>query len=260
MHCRLVCFLILLHGWPSLAHAEGENIVKISSAADSWENALPTSNQHQSLILRDTPRLTELRAAILAPPLTTCRSEQEAHTQTAHFLKTANAELKLKIDWPATDGTPIEFRRALHPNGSISSSYRLGKTTITRTVIASQKDRAIFIHFHADQPGWLNFQVSLDGPAHVHGDREIIAQHSSLRAHLWVIPFESEATTVGNSLQVQGEGEALIILNLSTHQESVENLAATWKNLAAHHAPGQTPPDVSRIWHSILTASQKAAP
>ena len=171
-----------------------------------------------------------------------------------------NGTSALDIAWLG-NAEARDFRRETHTGGLTRSVQRSGSTTITRTVLASEKHGAIFIHFLADMPGALTFRVAHGGPrgveAHIEDRRQLILPpgKSSTGAHIRVLPFESDVTPGAHSITVRGEGEALVIWTYAPDQTPAE----TWEKLGDLHDPGHRPPDPAKIWRGVLEDALRAA-
>ncbi len=170
----------------------------------------------------------------------------------------------VKIDWLAQDPAPAAFRASFDPKtNTATSTHNLGAAHITRTVIATPD--AVFLHFLADSPGALSFRTSLlppggQGAVRVENRRELAwaaAGESEAQIRVWVIPFESDVETEGDSVTLRGEGECLVVIAAATggHGASV---AGRWRSIAARHDPGVEHPDPVKIWQAI--SARAAAP
>ncbi|RYD33858.1 MAG: hypothetical protein EOP85_20380, partial [Verrucomicrobiaceae bacterium] len=154
-----------------------------------------------------------------------------------------------------------DFSRAWKAGGKETrSTYRVGSTTVTRTVLASAGDDAVVIHLLADQPGALSFRVSIPADGVKREDRRqlIATPETGPASHVWVIPFESDVEPDGNGVTVRGEGEAIIVWSFSPDKTGAAELAGTWKRLAERHDPGHNPPDVTKIWHGVAEDHRKS--
>lgn len=246
------------------ATADEVDWLKIAAEPASWSNALIVANPLRAAFVLDSPAQTRLRGFMLAAPLARAFTENEIRRQVAGFFKIIprQDEVDLKIEWLDKDGVAAGFTRAIQPRKlRIRSVHQLGSTTITRTVIATGEDDAIFIHLVADQPGALSFRVTLSGPpasqARIEDRRQLIlpAEAGRLAAHLWVLPFESDVASEGRSITVRGEGEALIVWNYATGKP----LDATLSKLGTRYDPGHNPPDPAKIWQGVVATLAKSA-
>ena len=167
--------------------------------------------------------------------------------------KGSDAPVKFRIDWITGTEPPENFKN--HPaNGTaLTSTHLLGKTTVTRTVLVSETADCILIHVHADQPGPVHFTARFisEDPVEIHDRRQLILTGEKIHAHAWVIPYESDVSDDGKStITLAGEGEALIILNL-TADPSKHHIADTHTRLGKKHDPGHTPPNPHLIWEGV---------
>lgn len=244
-----------------LPAAEDGGWVEAGGEGGVWEKSLPAWNPGRAVLVLDSSALTRLRGMILPDPLP--KVEAPADKRVAGLLEIFKPETEagLVIEWLGAD--PVkDFSRAWQPGGGqVRSVYRVGSTTVTRTVLASGPDDAVFVHLLADQPGALSFRVSVPGNGVRGQDRRqlVVSPQAGPASHVWVIPFESDVEPDGRSVTVRGEGEALIVWNFSPGKATAKELAGTWARLAARHDPGHTPPDVSKVWHGVLEAHLKSA-
>ncbi len=168
-------------------------------------------------------------------------------------VKGSETPVKLRIDWQNPEQTNMVFRQHAEKNNSLISRHRIGKTTITRTILVSAKSDCIFIHVLADQPGPVNFTARFisEDPVEIHDRRQLILTGKETHAHAWIIPFESDVTDDGKStITLAGEGEALIILNL-TADPAKHPIANTLTRLGEKHDPAHTPPSPHLIWEGV---------
>ncbi len=212
-------------------------------AADRWEKASAVSVEMGGVLFLDSAARTEIRGV------------------------TPAGTVDLKIDWLAENGEMGQFQAPTAlKDGRIQSTCRIGTTTITRTLLTGKNDKAVFIHFLADQPGALSFRVSLGtsppSQVRIEDRRQLIASpaESGPSARLWVLPFEAEVKSEGQSIVVRGEGEAMIVLNFSKEKSAEQTLSQTLSNLGTLYNPGHFPPDPTRIWQGVLKARTTATP
>lgn len=244
-----------------LPAAEQDGRMEADGEGKAWEQSLPIWNARRAALVLDSPALTRLRGALLPGPLP--KSEAVAEKRAAELLETFKPENEsgLVIEWLGAD--PVkDFKRSWQPGGTqVRSVYRIGSTTIIRTVLASAADDAVFIHLLADQPGALSFRVSIPADGVRREDRRqlVFTPETGPASHVWVIPFESDVEPDGQAVTVRGEGEALIVWNFSPGKATAGELAGTWKRLAARHDSGHIPPDVSKVWHGALETHLKSA-
>lgn len=164
----------------------------------------------------------------------------------------------LRIDWLNTEPAPVDFEVvATDKPKVITTTYRQGRTGITRTLLATPE--VIFLHFVADQPGAIAFRASLgsqrDGTTVVRDRNElswISTREAGMKAYARVIPFESDVETEGNSIVLRGEGECMVIFSFTPRDDPGKPLSGTWKRLAAALDHGEEHPDPVKIWQTIL--------
>ncbi len=236
-----------------------------------WPDSIPLVSPRKTLLVLDTPQSTFLRCFVKATPLEPATSAEDVSASAVKIFNDLQTweNVGLKIEWLKVDMPPTHFERSVSPkDGIVRSSCRLGKTTVTRTVLIDGKEDAIFIHLHADQPGALSFRVipgiADDSELRIENRREMIRlatvnQPESIGIHAWVIPFESDVSNDGRTITVLGEGEALILLTYGTGDDSSKPLAETLTRLGKQHDPGHFPPDPSQIWQGVLAAHLKTA-
>lgn len=208
--------------------------------------------------VEDAPATTALSGYPLpAPGLPPEEREEEAFAETAPLAT-------LRIDWLNQTPAPEGFEVAVTKKRRIiTSTHRLGKTGITRTILATPE--AFFVHIVADQPGAIAFRTTLtstrDGKTTPSGRNELLwasADHAPAKAYVRVIPFESDVEADGDAIVLRGEGECLVIFSLTMLDSPEKPLSGTWQRLAAILDPGEEHPDPSKIWQVIL--SQAAGP
>jgi hypothetical protein len=202
---------------------------------DNWEKATAAFENDRRLLVLDAAAKTSIRA------------------------RSASGAMDLEIEWLSESAN---IQPAVRTNeGRIDSIYRSGTTTLTRTLLATPTDCHILLHFIADQPGELNFRVSLMAKeARIIDRTQIVASAPGQEAHVWVLPFEAEVATEGSAIAVRGEGEALILISLPKQNHSIETLSRALSELGNRHDPGKFPPDPSKIWHGILDARATPGP
>jgi hypothetical protein len=263
---KLLAKFLLVAATLPLAMAADEGWIAMPAIAKEWSDALPAIDTTCCALVLDTPSLTQIRASVLAAPLTRPGTPAAVVERSTKLLSQLpiTGEAGLKIEW-FTGGDPItDVKHSLHlQDCRVQTSYRVGSTTITRTVLPSAADGAIFIHFLADQPGALAFRVHLEtpkeAPPRIEDRRQLIgASAAGLASHVWVLPFEAEVATEGQAIAIRGEGEALVIWSFAKDDEARKSLATTLTRLGERHDPGHSPPDPTRIWHGVLNARTKS--
>lgn len=269
MKSRLIPALALVSALVRAAAAE-PGWLEISTIPRVWQDSLPLHSPRRTWLVLDTPMATHLRGFLQPSPSVPVVSEKEIRAGVAGLLEKLPARKKVdvNIEWLGGDEKAVDFKRSIQQvDGMSRSSYRLGTTTIKRTVLVPQDQDLTFLHLIADQPGALSFRVSLtvsgEGEPVIEDRRQLIrpaaeSQENSIGAHVWVIPFESDVTNDGHSISVQGEGEALILITCAAGSDATKSLAGTWKSLGERHDPGHFPPNPAKIWEGVLASHLKS--
>ncbi|MES2441132.1 MAG: glycoside hydrolase N-terminal domain-containing protein [Verrucomicrobiota bacterium] len=252
-----ICLSLAVCAGAAIAGEAG--VVKIAAAPVTWADALPSISKRQAVFVLDTPSQTEVRGYLNAAAL---RGSGEVGKMLEGLA--GEAKVDLRIEWPDGFGKPTGFGREVMPAaGLVRSSYRVGSTTITRTFFAAEEEGAVFIHLIANQPGALNFKVTVRVTGGMEPEIEdrrqmivspVAGQPGRLGARVWVLPFESDVAKEGNGIMVKGEGEALIVCNYAAGGD----LSGTLAKLGARYDPGHTPADPSKIWHGVLDSRLKS--
>lgn len=193
-----------------------------------------------------------------AKPLTTprlsCEVENTAKTTTLTAkAKGSDAAVNFRIDWLSGNDAPQNFKNHPAKGNALSSTHLLGETTLTRTILASPEADCILVHIIADKPGAVGFRAHFpdEAAAEIHNRREIILSGGKTHAHAWIIPFESDVSDDGKgTITLSGEGEALIILNLTT-DPAAHPVSATLARLGEKYDPGHSPPNPHLIWEGV---------
>lgn len=171
--------------------------------------------------------------------------------------------VELEVLWMLEKAAAPKFQpSAPISNGLCRSVTRIGNTTFTRTLLASKRENAVFIHCLVNKPGELSLRVSIagqDSTVRIEDRRQLILSPqpeapAGLAAHVWVLPFESDVASRDSSIEVRGEGEALIILRFSEQNATDRSLADTLLKLGETYDAGHFPPDPSKIWRGVLEA------
>lgn len=163
----------------------------------------------------------------------------------------------LSIEWLNQTPPPADFRWSGDGEKVTASSLRMGRTHISRTVVSTGD--AIILHFLADKPGDLSFRASLIPPAGkdetVVKDRRGLVWTSPEKdgplARVWIIPFESDVETEGNTITLRGEGECMVIFNFAERDPGAKPVENTWQRLIDAHDPGSETADPTKIWNAI---------
>jgi hypothetical protein len=193
-------------------------------------------------------------AETISTPRLTCEVAQTAEVTTLTAMAKGNDQpIVFRIDWKNRDYKAEGFKPSRPEGGAITSTHRLGETTVTRTILASAAADCILIHVVADQPGAVSLSARFvsEKPATIQNRREIILPDGKTHAHAWIIPFESDVSDDGKAtISLSGEGEALIILNLSADPKT-SPIANTLARLGRKYDPGHNPPGPHEIWEGI---------
>lgn len=255
---RVMKILWILASCLSLSAKEVDGWMEIGGASDVWKESLPVWNKQRAVLVLDSPVKTRLRGGFLSLPVVDKRIILEARVAELLGILEKQKEAALTIDWLGQSAAG--FERAVHIGDfRIRSFYKTGTTSITRTVICSREDDAVFVHLIADQPGALSFKVTLDAGAAGKVKREdrrqlILTRPGGLASHVWVLPFESDVAPEGDSIVVKGEGEALIVWNYSGGKP----ISGTLTQLGERYDPGHHPADPSKIWQGALAGHLKS--
>jgi hypothetical protein len=192
-------------------------------------------------------------AKILSTPRFECEVvETLASSTLTARIKGCDEPVVFRIDWLDKQGTSEHFKVSPEKRGAIISSYRLGKTTLTRTIVASAAADCVLVHVVADQPGLVNLSARYvsNFPVKIQDRRELIFTGGKIRAHAWVIPFESDVQPDGDTaISIHGEGEALVLLNFTIAGSA--SIADTFTRLGAVYDPAHRPPSPSLIWEAL---------
>lgn len=200
-----------------------------------------------------------LSAQTLATPRLRCEIAQTAASTTLTATTKGSVEpVVFRIDWTAGQAEAEGFLSSPSKNGVITSTHRLGQTTITRTILADETADCIVIHVIADQPGEISLDAKFvsEHPAVILNRREILLRGEKTHAHAWILPFEADVHDDGRgTVSLNGEGEALIILNLTADPEAVP-ISDTLLRLGRKHDPKHMPPDPHRVWEGVKPRSE----
>jgi hypothetical protein len=195
----------------------------------------------------------------LATPRLSCEVENTAEATTiAAKVKGSDTPVKFRIDWPSGNDAPRNFKNHPAKGNALSSTHLLGETNLTRTILASAEADCILIHIIADKPGAVGFRAHFPGEAaaKIRDRREIILPGGKTHAHAWIIPFESDVSDDGKAtITLSGEGEALIILNL-TADPAAHPVSSTFIRLGEKYDPGHSPPDPHLIWEGVREGAE----
>lgn len=256
----IASLLVTLH---TQLPAEEVDWEKIDVASEGKFASAMKSGSGGWLVLQDTAPGTLKAFPLPSPPAKSGFFPKMAEIP-AEFSEVLGGKnsIILTVAWLGTE-IPENWVSQYHHKtaGRITTYYRAGLTTITRTVLASPEEGAIFVHLHADQPGILSIKASVTSPlphqVRVEDRRQLIlspkeGEEPSCPSHVWVLPFESDVATEGESITIRGEGEALVVWAFGAPGTPATTLAETLKHLGDRHDPGHTPPNPSKIWHGVL--------
>jgi hypothetical protein len=269
-----VRFLLLLLTTPAWSLTPPKTLTLPQST--DWTHAIPNGNPRLAWLLLDQPAHTHLRGHLHADlhPLITAGpffqpaslhplSQEDAlkslRQTVATFPGKPDTATQLHLEWL---GTAPEWRTTtLHlASGRTVSTFRIGTTTITRTLVTDPTSGAAYLHLLADHPGALSFRATLTAPGNtptlIEDRRQLtrpLGENGQNQARAWILPFESDVETSGTSILLRGEGEALIILNIGPNTGPLSPSTA-FKNLTQRHDPGQPHPNPAKLWHGILAS------
>ncbi len=191
---------------------------------------------------------------ILITPRLICEvAETATSTTLSTRVKGCDEPVIFRIDWTSKEGKPENFAVSKSKQGTVISTYRLGKTTITRTIVASAVTDCVMLHVIADQPGRVNLSAryASEGSVKINDRRELLLSGEKISAHAWIIPYESDVQADGDAtIVLPGEGEALILLNLTIDPKTAP-ISETFTRLGAKYDPGHNPPSPQLIWEGV---------
>jgi len=199
-----------------------------------------------------------LTGFVAAQQLETPRLSLKVENTAATTLLTATEKdsetpVTLRIDWLTGSETSTDFKSQAATKDRITSTHLLGKTKLTRTILLSAENDAVLFHVHSNQPGPVHFTARLVSgePVKIEDRRQLVLTGEKIHAHAWIIPYESDVSDDGKStITLAGEGEALIILNLSA-DPAKHPIADTLTRMGQKHDPGHTPPSPHLIWKGV---------
>jgi alpha-L-fucosidase 2 len=143
----------------------------------------------------------------------------------------------LHLHFPGRD-TVTGYRRELDLTTAIATTtYRSGGITFKREAFASYPDQAIIIHLTADQPGQLNFTLTMDSPHKMSQTIASAADTLTLTGQVETngLTFESRVqirhdagivTATGNTLSVSNADSATLILVAATSFKNFQDITA----------------------------------
>lgn len=199
-----------------------------------------------------------LKGMLAAQTLTTLRLSLKVENTAESTLliateKGSDTPVTLRIDWKTGSETPSDFKNQAATKRIVTSSYLLGETKITRTILVSAESDAIFLHVHANQPGPVNFTARFisENPGKIEDRRQLVLSGEKIHAHTWIIPYESDVSDDGKAtITLAGEGEALIVLNLTADPEK-HPISTTLTRLGQKYDPSHIPASPHLIWAGV---------
>jgi hypothetical protein len=146
--------------------------------------------------------------------------------------------------------------------GYYQTRHQEGKTTITLITGYLPNERVVFQRMRSDLPGELDVEVRLTPRS---GNFSSPSAHTTLRelrhqnapaSQCWLLPFESEVTASNDGLQIQGEGELLILWHLPA---SPDKLVDDWHQLFPRLIANDSPHvDINQLADRLETAAQQS--
>jgi hypothetical protein len=173
-----------------------------------------------------------------------------------HLALNGHPRPRVKIEWLlGQDLSPVFEGTDAGPNPKAVARVKVGRTTITRTVLASADEGLVFIHLLADMPGALAFRASWTADSEdkleVIDRRQLYWRDANAEptdsARLWVLPFESEVEPSPAGILLRGEGEALLVIGWEPSSAGTKRIA----ELGRKFAPGEVPPNPRLIWRGV---------
>lgn len=251
---RLLFFLLPLM-LPALAE-------EIQPAPELLDGPLPAIAGEHAALVTDRPTTTQIAGWFRSAPFKRINPSTDPRAL-AKAISEAVAQddtASLRLEWLNQSPAPTHFGHTLDPViGFVRSTHNMGTTHLTRTVLASRKEGLIFVHIIADKPGDISFRATLlppkgKGEVKIADRRELLwtsPDNPATKAHVWVLPFESDVENEGSTVILRGEGECLLIFALTTAENPAKPLSGTFSRLGERHDPGHLPPDPSKIWQAV---------
>jgi len=234
---------------------------EIQPAPELLEGPLPALAPEFTALVTDRPATTRIAGFFKSEPLKGIdpSTDPKAFTKAVSSLTGASPVI-LSLEWLNQSPAPTHFSHAFDlAAGFVRSTHNLGTTHVTRTVLASAKEGVVFVHLIADKPGDISFRTTLH-PPESKGEVKIVDRREFLwtsptnpatKAHVWVLPFESDVENEGDAIILRGEGECILIFAHTTAENPAKPLSGTFSRLGEHHDPGHAPPDPSKIWQAV---------
>jgi len=191
------------------------------------------------------------------------KAEQPADPKKPALNFAGTSRAIVTLDWLNDDAPATNYQHRLDlADGTSVVTFKRGGAGFTWTTFISKPDDLLVLHLRTDKPGALNFRMELaaktqndNGQDAKVEDRRILAVHyKDFAARMWVYPMESEVTPGENEITVKGEGEALVLLAVTTDKDHIPHLPDRIKTLA-----GEDHPDTFALWTGLLDRHRKTA-
>ncbi|RYD67071.1 MAG: hypothetical protein EOP83_03580 [Verrucomicrobiaceae bacterium] len=234
---------------PLLCHLAMADDLTFPSPAPSPELTIPLGNGALFTSIGGDPKYETF-------PLFTdlAKAEQPVDPKKPGLNFTGTSRAVFTLDWLDDEAPATNYRHRLNlTDGTSVVTFKRGGAGFTWTTFISKPDDLLVLHLRTDKPGSLNFRVQLtakDGKetkAKVEDRRMLVLQDKDFAARAWVYPMESEVTPGENEITVKGEGEALVLLAVTTDKEHILHLPDRIKALA-----GEDHPDTFALWTGLL--------
>lgn len=249
-------FFLLPLTFPALAE-------EIQPAPELLDGPLPAIAGDRSALVTDRPATTRIAGWFRSEPfkwINPTTDPQALAKAISEAVAQNDTTASLTLEWLNQSPAPTHFSHTFDPaTGFVRSTHNMGTTHLTRTVLASEKEGVVFVHLIADKPGDISFRATLlppggKGEVKIADRRELLwtsPDNPLTKAHVWVLPFESDVENEGNAVTLRGEGECLLIFALTTAENPAKPLSGTFSRLGERHDPGHLPPDPTKIWQAV---------
>jgi hypothetical protein len=189
------------------------------------------------------------------------KAEQPADPKKPGLNFTGTSRAVVTLDWLNDEAPATNYKHRLDlADGTSVVTFKRGGAGFTWTTFISKPDDLLVLHFRTDKPGALSFRIQLgardtkETKAKVEDRRMLALQDKDFAARMWVYPMESEVTPGENEITVKGEGEALVLLAVTTDKDHMPHLPERIKVLA-----GEDHPDTFALWTGLLERHRKSA-
>ncbi|HEY1123103.1 MAG TPA: glycoside hydrolase N-terminal domain-containing protein, partial [Haloferula sp.] len=191
------------------------------------------------------------------------KAEQPADPKQPGLGFTGTSRAVVTLDWLDDEAPATNYQHRLNlADGTSVVTFKRGGAGFTWTSFISKPDDLMVLHLRTDKPGSLNFRLKLSAKtknengldAKVEDRRILAVQYQDFAARMWVYPMESEVTPGENEITVRGEGEALVLLAVTTDKEHVPHLPDRVKKLT-----GEDHPDTFALWTGLLERQRESA-